>query len=206
MPPSDIGAIHWSGLAESSDQASDHGDPIKGRQAQTLFSGAECSMLKPASHQGSRYTMFIFAQATTKLVTGVLISAVALGAVFVFVIGILALSFRYARANRELLHAERIRAIDAGFPWEEPESAQAGAKFMHNSFWIVVGVPGAAFSAASAATKQFHVEQLAIGIAAWSAAAVASVAAVVCATTLMIYSRSRQEPRDTYSERHRKPT
>ena len=123
---------------------------------------------------------------------------------------IVVLSLRHARAKRELLHAERIRAIEAGLPWEspplspatKPESAQPpGAKFMHNafwiSFWIVSGVPGAAFSAASAATKEFHADQLAIGIAAWSAAAVASVAAVVCATTLMIYSRSRQEPRDS---------
>ena len=122
------------------------------------------------------------------------------------VVTIVVLSLRHARANRELLHAERISAIEAGLPWQEPESASAvpppaGAKFMHNafwiSFWIVSGVPGAAFSAASAATKEFHADQLAIGIAAWSAAAVASVAAVVCATTLMIYSRSRQEPRDS---------
>ena len=138
------------------------------------------------------------------------------------VCAIVVLSLRYARAKRELLHAERIRAIEAGLPWQEPESApevapqvsekhkSPGAKFMHNafwiSFWIVSGVPGAAFSAASAATQKLHVEQLAIGIAAWSAAAVASVAAVVCATTLMIYSRSRLEPRDSYSAKPRKPT
>ncbi len=124
---------------------------------------------------------------------------------------IVVLSLRYARANRELLHAERMNAIEAGLPWQEPESvsesAQPGAKFMHNafwiSFWVVVTVPGAAFSAASAVTTDFHI---AIGIAAWGAAALASVAAVVCVTTLMIYSRSCQEPRDSYSAKPRKPT
>lgn len=74
------------------------------------------------------------------------------------------------------------------------------------SFWVAVSIPGAAFSAASAATKERYVEQLALGIAAWSAAAVASAAAVVCATTRMIYARSRQEPRDSYSAKSRKPT
>ncbi len=126
------------------------------------------------------------------------------------VVTIVVLSLRHARAVRELSHAERIRAIEAGLPWEEPESAQAGAKFMHNafwiSFWVVVTVPGAAFSAASAVTKEFHVDQLAIGIAAWSAAALASVAAVVCATTLMVYSRSHQESRDSDSTQPRKLT
>ena len=124
---------------------------------------------------------------------------------------IVVLSLRYARSNREMLHAERLRAIEAGLPWQEPESvsesAQPGAKFMHNafwiSFWVVVTVPGAAFSAASAVTTEFHI---AIGIAAWSAAAVASVAAVVCATTLMIYARSRQEPRDNNLAKPREPT
>jgi hypothetical protein len=104
-----------------------------------------------------------------------------------------------------------MNAIEAGLPWQEPESvsesAQPGAKFMHNafwiSFWVVVTVPGAAFSAASAVTTDFHI---AIGIAAWGAAALASVAAVVCVTTLMIYSRSCQEPRDSYSAKPRKPT
>ena len=112
---------------------------------------------------------------------------------------IVVLSLRHARINREMLHTERIHAIDAGLPYAEAESARAGAKFMHNafwiSFWVVVSVPSAAFSAASAGTK--YTDQLAIVAVVWTAAALASVAAVVCVTVLMIYSRSRQEPRDT---------
>lgn len=112
---------------------------------------------------------------------------------------IVILSLRHARASREMLHAERTSAIEAGLPvWEEAESAKHGSKFMHNafwiSFWLVVSVPGAAFSGASAGTK--YVDQLAISIAAWSAAALVSIAAVISAVTLMIYARSRQEPRD----------
>lgn len=147
---------------------------------------------------------------------GVWITIVALLGVWTIVV----LLIRYARAKRELLHAERIRAIEAGLPWQEPksaqpesaqpESAEPGAKFMHNafwiSFWVVVSVPSASFSAAATATKELHVDQLALGIAAWSAAALVSVAAVVCATTLMIYSRSRRESRDSDSTNPRKPT
>ncbi len=116
---------------------------------------------------------------------------------------IVVLLLRHARNNRELLHAERIRAIEAGLPWQEPEpeSAKPGAKFVHNafwiSFWLVVSVPSAAFSGASAGTK--YADQLAIAIAAWSAAGLASIAAVAGAATLMIYARSRQEPRDSSS-------
>lgn len=111
---------------------------------------------------------------------------------------IVALSLRHARSNRELLHAERMRAIEAGIPWQEPEaeSDKPGAKFMHNafwiSFWLVVSVPGAAFSGASAATNE--VDQSAISIIAWIAAALVSIAAVVGAATLMIYARSHQDP------------
>ncbi len=114
---------------------------------------------------------------------------------------IVVLSLRHARNNRELLHAERLRAIESGLPWQEPEpeSAKPGAKFVHNafwiSFWLVVSVPSAALSGASASTK--YADQLAIVIATWSAAVLASIAAVAGATTMMIYARSRQIPRDS---------
>lgn len=113
---------------------------------------------------------------------------------------IVALSLRHARTNRELLHAERMRAIEAGMPWQdsEAESDKPGAKFMHNafwiSFWLVVSVPGAAFSGVSSGTK--YVDQPAIAIIAWIAAALVSIAAVAGAATLMIYARSRPESRD----------
>ncbi len=121
---------------------------------------------------------------------------------------IVALSLGHARTKRELLHAERIRAIEAGLPWQEPEqeSAKSGAKFMHNafwiSFWLVFTVPGAAFSGASSGTK--YVDHLAIAIAAWSAAGLASIAAVGCATkarTRSFWSAIRATPRSAICSR-----
>ncbi len=103
------------------------------------------------------------------------------------------LLFRNLRASRQLLHAERMRSLEAGFPLyppESPEDTKVHSKFLHNafwiSFWLVFGVPSAALSAASAATKTDA--SLALSIVIWVAAAVVCVAAVVCAAVLMIYS------------------
>ncbi len=116
---------------------------------------------------------------------------------------IVTLSLRHARANRELLHTERPRAIEAGLPTEDPETIHAGAKFMHNafwiSFWLIVTVPGAAFSAASAVTTEFGADHLALTIAIFSVATLASIAAVGGALALMIYSRTHHESSDQNS-------
>ncbi|MCH5373643.1 MAG: hypothetical protein JJ992_06675 [Planctomycetes bacterium] len=64
---------------------------------------------------------------------------------------------------------------------------------MHNAFWIsfwmVFMVPGGAFSAAATATER-GVEHVGVMLAIWISAAAASVASVICATVLMVHSRS----------------
>lgn len=106
----------------------------------------------------------------------------------------LVLLFRHVWSSRQLLHAERMRSLEAGFPIEAPEEAKLQAKFQHNAFWIsfwmVFTVPTAALSAASA-SSQTH-PSLALSIVIWLSAAAVGIAAVVCAAVLMISSRGRK--------------
>lgn len=108
---------------------------------------------------------------------------------------LMVLLFRHLHASRQFLHTERMRSLEAGIPLEAPEEMKAQAKFMHNafwiSFWLVFSVPGAALSAASVATKSVN-GSIAVSIVIWIGATLVSVAAVVCATVLMIYTRSRK--------------
>lgn len=102
--------------------------------------------------------------------------------------------FRNVRSSRQLLHAERMRSLEVGFPLEAPEDAKLQSKFLHNAFWIsfwmVFTVPTAALSAASAST-QTHAS-LALSIVIWITAGAVGIAAVVCAAVLMIHSRGRK--------------
>ena len=105
------------------------------------------------------------------------------------------LTFRGIFVSRRLLHAERMRSLEAGIPWEPSPVEKSQSQFMDNafwiSFWLVTAVPSAAFAAATTATQEMN-KTMALAIVIWSGAALASVAAVTCATILMIYSRSGQ--------------
>jgi len=120
--------------------------------------------------------------------------AVGVASLLVFV-SFIVLLFRHLRSVRQLTHTERMRSLEAGFPLEAPEETKTQAKFMHNafwiSFWLVFSVPAAAMSAASAGTKTVN-ESIALSIVVWIGAALVSVAAVVCATVLMLNSRSHR--------------
>lgn len=117
-------------------------------------------------------------------------------AVVVLFVGIvfLLMLFRHVRSSRQLLHTERMRSLEAGFPLEAPEEAKRQARYQHNAFWIsfwmVFTVPAAALSAASASTQSNA--SLALSIVIWIAAAAVGIAAVVCAAVLMISSRGRK--------------
>jgi hypothetical protein len=102
-----------------------------------------------------------------------------------------------ARKNRELLHLERIKAFESGILWQEPGSSNHHAKFMHNafymSFWIVSFGCGGSFAAAGRLSL-VEGTPVSVLIIAWLAAAASSIAAVVCATILMIRSKTPKEP------------
>ncbi len=101
------------------------------------------------------------------LVGGVM---VALG---VFVWPIVFWGLRHARFDRELEHAERLRAIDCGTVLPKDKGPNPGVS-------IGVGVPSVAFGTALVATF-FNA-----GLYAWPAAGAASIAAVICGTILAL--------------------
>lgn len=129
---------------------------------------------------------------TTSQAWGSILSVVTV----VLFIGVLSLVmlFRHIRSSRQLLHAERMRSLEAGFPLEAPEDAKLQAKFQHNAFWIsfwmVFTVSTAALSAASASSQTNA--PLALSIVIWIVAGAVGIAAVVCAAVLMISSRVRK--------------
>jgi NADH:ubiquinone oxidoreductase subunit 3 (subunit A) len=130
---------------------------------------------------------------TTTSQAWVAILSVAVVMLFVGVVSLVML-VRHVRSSRQLLHAERMRSLEAGFPLEAPEEAKLQSKFLHNAFWIsfwmVFTVPTAALSAASASTQANAT--LALSIVIWIVAGAVGIAAVVCAAVLMIYSRGRK--------------
>jgi hypothetical protein len=75
-----------------------------------------------------------------------LIAILVPAAFFAFVIAIIVLVQRQQRFSREKQHTERLKMIEAGFPFEVPDSTQRRQKYMHNAFWIsfwmVFLVPG----------------------------------------------------------------
>ena len=125
------------------------------------------------------------------LLFAILIPAVFCALLVLFIV----LLLRHLRFTREKLHNERLKMIEAGYPLEEAESTKRRQQFMHNAFWIsfwmVALVPSAAFSAAATATDRRELAGYIIAI--WIGASVASVAAVVCASVLMICSRCSRE-------------
>jgi hypothetical protein len=101
---------------------------------------------------------------------------------------------KYVRRAREMLHAERLKSIAAGLPWQDPDIGVNENKLLHNSFWIsfwmvAIGC-GASFSSVSAAMSKPTFENTHTATVAWCCAAIASIAAVICATLLMLKSRA----------------
>ncbi len=139
--------------------------------------------------------------------TTMLIAILVPAASCAFVILIIVLALRHLRFTREKVHDERLLMIEKGYRLEEPASTKQQNKYMHNAFWIsfwmVFLVPSAAFSAAASTTDR--VEHLGYLLAIWIGASVASVAAVVSAAVLMMYSRSSGEVEDDMQMPMKKP-
>jgi hypothetical protein len=123
-----------------------------------------------------------------------LVFGVAVGGVLLLAIGILFWAlFRHSRRNRELLHTERMKALELGQPasFSEPDKLQE--KYAHNAFWIAfwvgAGVPMVAAGAAAQVMTQANVHELGLTLAIWGGVAVISIASVICATVLMVSAR-----------------
>ena len=127
--------------------------------------------------------------------TTMLIAILVPAASCAFIILIIILVLRHLRFTREKVHDERLKMIEMGYRLDEPASTKQQKKYMHNAFWIsfwmVFLVPSAAFSAAASATDR--IEHLGYVLAIWIGASVASVASVVSAAVLMMYSRCSRE-------------
>jgi hypothetical protein len=83
--------------------------------------------------------------------------------------------------------------VELGQPLNESPAIKSREKYMHNAFWIsfwmVIAVPGGSISAAAAAADKTQ-QQPALAYVIWGIAGATSIAAVGCATVLMLYSRS----------------
>jgi hypothetical protein len=118
----------------------------------------------------------------------------AVGAVLLVSIGALVwMLMRHSRKNRELLHMERMKALEMGQPAGLSEPDKLQEKYAYNAFWIAfwvgAGVPAAAVWAAAYATTQPNGQEMAIAIAIWSSVTAVSIPSVVCATVLMVSAR-----------------
>ena len=129
------------------------------------------------------------------VVTMIMFVPLLIGCIALFIV------MKYVRRSRELLHAERLKSIDAGLPWQNPGIGAIENKFMHNAFWISLWMVaigcGASFSSVSAAMSEPTFEDTRIATVAWCCAALASIAAVICATLLMLKSRTRRRDQDS---------
>ncbi len=116
------------------------------------------------------------------------------GGVLLLSLGIMVgMLMRHSRKSRELLHTERMKALELGQPasFSDPDKLQE--KYAYSTFWIAfwigAGVPAAAAWAAAYVMIQPQLQELGIVIAMWSSVAVVSIASVICATVLMVSAR-----------------
>lgn len=110
---------------------------------------------------------------------------------------VLYMSLRYARQSREMLHHERLKSTEAGLPWQDEGAETVDKRFMHNAFWIsfwmiVIGC-ASPFTVVASAMDKSPFKEPSVAAMAWICAASASVGTAICATILMLKSRSRVE-------------
>lgn len=105
------------------------------------------------------------------------------------------LALRHARRQREMEHAERLRALELGHPlpgsYPKPPSP-AGVRI---GLWVPLGVFGIAFIAAGPGQHS---------VGPWVAAAVVGTTAVVCGTVLTLIQR-HDAPTTTTADPYAKP-
>jgi hypothetical protein len=119
---------------------------------------------------------------------------IAVGGVVLIAVGIMVWAIlRHARRNRELLHTERMKALEVGQSpgFSNPDKLQE--KYAHNAFWIAfwvgAGVPIGAAHAAAYFLTHADVRELGQTLVIWIGVVVISCASVICATVIMVSAR-----------------
>ena len=93
------------------------------------------------------------------------------------------LSMRQAAKDRELLHAERLKALEMGRPLPGEATTQSSAGATGVGVWV----PICAFGIALAATQHSENSQAA-DFAAWISAGCVGVTGVICGTILTLHN------------------
>jgi hypothetical protein len=109
--------------------------------------------------------------------TWALVGALVLGGIALLVVVAIVLGLRFARQQRELEHAERMRALELGHPPPGSQPAPPMSAGAMIGLWVPVAVFGLAFVASWRGGQ---------GHEAWVAASIVGTAAVVCGTILAL--------------------
>jgi hypothetical protein len=127
-------------------------------------------------------------------VVGVVMAVLLLAVLAIFFLLVL----RHAQNNRNLLHTERMKALELGQPLGFTEYEKLQEKHAHNAFWIAfwvgAGVPISAAWAAAYSMPQASAKDLGVTLAMWISVAAISTASVICATVLMMKARRAAQP------------
>ena len=97
------------------------------------------------------------------------------------------LSMRHAAKDRELLHAERLKALEMGRPLPGETATQTSAGASGVGVWVPICV----FGIALAATQHSENSQ-AIGVAVWISAGCVGVTGVICGTILTLNNAMKE--------------
>jgi len=109
------------------------------------------------------------------------------GICLLLVTGIILRAMKMSERSRELQHAERVKAIEAGQPWQDPVDPPEPS--LGNRFWICFWIMlfGAAIPFMSVSSSLTHINdvQESVMLAAYISAGVAGATASICSAIIM---------------------
>ena len=112
---------------------------------------------------------------------------------------------RYLQRGRELLHQERMKALELGQATGLPDTGDLQEKYAHNAFciacWMGAGVPTAVAWAAAWVAAYGDPQATAHVRTIWICVAVIGVASVVCATVVAVKARGGSSKGEKTSSR-----
>lgn len=118
----------------------------------------------------------------------VAIAAIAVVAVLMIVVALpVVLSMRQAAKDRELLHAERQKALEMGRPLPGESASQGSVSGTGVGVWVPICVFGIALGATQASNGS-----QAADVAIWVSAGCVGVTGVICGTILTLHNSMRE--------------